>query len=77
MDLITRVIEVLSENLGIEEKNISTDSELEADLNMDGLDKIEIVFALEEEFGISLPEEEMDACTTVAEVVNMIQHAIE
>lgn len=55
--VFVRVREVISEQLSVEEREVSLDSHLSNHLNADGHDLIELVMALEEEFGIEIPDE--------------------
>ena len=67
-----RVRKILSENLSVPEDDISVDSRFQEDLDADSLDLVEAVLALEEEFGVSIPEEEMEGVKTVGEAVNLV-----
>ncbi|MEH2235315.1 acyl carrier protein [Nostoc sp.] len=55
--VFVRVREVISEQLSVEEREVSLDSHLSNHLNADGCDLIELVMALEKEFGIEIPDE--------------------
>jgi acyl carrier protein len=55
--VFVRVREVISEQLSVEEREVSLDSHLSNHLNADGVDLIDLVMALEEEFGIEIPDE--------------------
>jgi acyl carrier protein len=55
--VFVRVREVISKHLSIEESEVSLDSHLSNHLNADELDLVELVMALEEEFGIEIPDE--------------------
>ena len=67
-----RVRKILAENLSVPQDNITTESRFQEDLDADSLDLVEAVLALEEEFGVSIPEEEMDDVKTVGEAVNLV-----
>ena len=57
------------EQLGVKEDEISIDSSFVDDLGADSLDTVELVMALEEEFGCEIPDEDAEKITTVKEAV--------
>ena len=67
-----RVRKILAVNLSVPEDDVTTDSRFQEDLDADSLDLVEAVLALEEEFGVSIPEEEMEGVKTVGEAVNLV-----
>jgi acyl carrier protein len=68
-----RIIEVLSEELSVDPKNIGIDEKLE-DLDFDSVDFIEAVFALEEEFEVEFPSGFEDAnFVTLGDLVDLIR----
>ena len=66
----TRVRKIIAEQLGVDEAQVTNDKAFAQDLGADSLDTVELVMALEDEFGIEIPEEHAVKITTV-------QHAIE
>jgi acyl carrier protein len=72
-----RVRKILAENLSVPEDDVTTDSRFQEDLDADSLDLVEAVLALEEEFGVSIPEEEMEGVKTVGEAVNLVAAKLE
>ena len=71
-EVFERVKEVLTEQLGVDENEITDGASFQEDLDADSLDLVEAVLALEEEFGVSIPEEEMEGVKTVGEAVNLV-----
>ena len=67
-----KVIEIVSEQMGVDKGEISRDTSFINDLNADSLDIVELVMALEEEFGISIPDEEAENIRTVGDAVTYI-----
>ncbi len=65
-----RVKKIVVEQLGVNENEVSTGSSFVDDLGADSLDTVELVMALEEEFGTEIPDEQAEKITTV-------QHAVE
>ena len=64
-----KIKEILVEQLGIEEDEITTDSVFTDDLNADSLDLVELIMAMESEFGISIPDEDAEKISTVGDAV--------
>jgi acyl carrier protein len=71
--MLEKVINVVAESLGMEESEIKAESSFKDDLNADSLDLFEMVMALEEEFGVEIPNEDLEGITTVDDVVKYIE----
>ena len=72
MDVLEKVKEIISEQLEISLENIDSDSTFE-EMDADSLDLVELVMALEEEFGIEISDEEIENIKSVGDVVEHIQ----
>ncbi len=70
--IFEKVKETIVNSLGCDEANIVPEAKLAEDLRIDSLDAVELVMALEEEFGISIPDEELSSMLTVGDVVDCI-----
>lgn len=71
--MLEEVIKVVAESLGMEESEIKAESSFKDDLNADSLDLFEMVMALEEEFDVEIPNEDLEGITTVDDVVKYIE----
>jgi acyl carrier protein len=58
---------------GLDENKIVPSASLKEDLDIDSLDLVEIALALEDTFGMSLPEEDLEGITTISDVVSLIE----
>ena len=73
-EILNKVKKIVAENLAIEESKINDSSNFIEDLGADSLDQVELIMALEEEFGIEIPDEVAEKITTVAEAVKYIEN---
>ncbi len=65
--------EVMIDTLSCDEDKITLEASLADDLNIDSLDAVELVMALEEEFGVKIPDEELSTLKTVGDIVACIE----
>ncbi|MCL4820102.1 MAG: acyl carrier protein [Vicinamibacteria bacterium] len=68
-----RVKKIIVEQLGVEEDLVNPDASFVDDLGADSLDTVELVMALEEEFGVEIPDEDAEKITRVREAVDYIE----
>jgi len=73
MAIDDKVKDIISEQLGVKKEEIKPESSFIDDLGADSLDTVEVVMALEEEFGIEIPDEEAEKITTVGEAIKYIE----
>jgi acyl carrier protein len=71
-ELQKKVCSILAENLSVQEDKVTPDSRFQEDLDADSLDLVEAVLALEEEFGVTIPEEEMEGVKTVGQAIQLV-----
>ena len=71
--MFVKVKEVIEEKLNAEGMEITEDTSFKDDLNADSLDLFELVMALEDEFGIEIPSEELEQLNTVGDVLNYLR----
>lgn len=71
--MLETIKKLVAENLGIEEETITENASFKEDLGVDSLDLFELVMALEEEYDLEIPTEDLEKLTTVGEVATYIQ----
>lgn len=67
-----RVIRCISRSTGTPVSEITADSRLEGDLDLDSLDRLSVVMDVEDEFGVELPDDALENVETVHELVAML-----
>ena len=70
--MFEKVKEIIEEKLNVEGMEITEDSKFKEDLNADSLDLFELVMALEDEFGVEIPSEDLEKIVTVGDVISYI-----
>jgi acyl carrier protein len=68
-----KVKKIIIDQLGVDEAEVTSEAKFIDDLGADSLDTVELVMALEEEFGIEIPDEEAEKITTVRLAIDYIQ----
>jgi len=68
-----RVKKIIVDQLGVEEETVTPEASFVDDLGADSLDTVELVMALEEEFGIEIPDEDAEKITKVKEATDYIE----
>jgi len=67
--MLEKMKEIIAEQLGIEEESITENSKFKEDLGADSLDLFELVMALEDEYSVEIPAEDLEKITSVGEVM--------
>ena len=76
MAINDRVKKIISEQLGVEEEEVTPEANFVEDLGADSLDTVELVMALEEEFGIEIPDEDAEKIATVQNAIDYISEKV-
>ena len=73
MSVEQKVIEIIIDQLGVDEKQVNPEASFIDDLGADSLDTVELVMALEEEFDIEIPDEDAEKIATVQNAIDYIK----
>ena len=71
-EVFAKIREIVVEQLGADENQVTLDANFRDDLEADSLDLVELIMAFEEEFGGEISDEEAQKITTVGEAVNYL-----
>ena len=75
--VVERVHNIIAEQLGVEEAKINAEASFTEDLGADSLDQVELILALEDEFGIEIPDEDAEKIHAVGDAVKYIEEKAE
>ena len=68
-----KITEIIVEQLGVKPEEVTPEASFVDDLGADSLDTVELVVALEEEFGVEIPDEDAEKIQTVGDAVKYIE----
>ena len=71
-----KVKSIIAEQLGVKPDEVTTEASFIDDLGADSLDTVELVMALEEEFGIEIPDEDAEKMSKVSEAIKYIEEKV-
>lgn len=74
-EIESKVIEIVSEQMGVDKAELTRDTSFVNDLNADSLDTVELVMEFEDRFQTSIPDEEAEQIKTIGEAVSFIVKA--
>ena len=72
-----KIKEIIIEQLGVDEADVTPETSLTKDLEADSLDAVEIIMAIEEEYGIKVPDEEAEKFSTIGDIVKYVEENAE
>jgi len=73
LDIFSKVKDIVVEQLGVDEEEVTEQASFVDDLGADSLDIVELVMALEEEFDLEIPDEDAEKIASVGDAVNYIK----
>jgi acyl carrier protein len=73
MALFERVQSLIAKELKVEESQVTESASFDGDLKADSLDVVELVMALEDEFGVDIPDEDAEKIRTVGDAVRYLE----
>lgn len=71
--MLERMKSIIAEQLSVDEEAVKAEASFKEDLGADSLDLFELVMALEEEFGVEIPSEDLESIVTVNDVITYLQ----
>ena len=71
-EIEAKVIEIVSEQMGVDKAEIARETSFINDLNADSLDTVELVMEFEDEFDMSIPDEEAEKIQTIGAAIDYI-----
>ena len=72
-EIRAKIKSIVTEGLGVSEDQVTDDAQFSQDLGADSLDQVELVMALEEEFGAEIRDEDADSLNTVGDAIAYIE----
>lgn len=72
--MLEKLQEIIAEQLGIEAEEVKAESNFKDDLNADSLDLFEMIMAMEEEFDVEIPSEDLEQIATVQDIMNYLKN---
>ncbi|NIR17260.1 MAG: acyl carrier protein [Desulfobacterales bacterium] len=77
VEIKNRIVEIIANQLGIEEDDVTAEASVIDDLGADSLDVVELVMALEEAFDLEIPDEEAEKITSVQNIFDYMANALQ
>lgn len=74
MDTMEKVVTLLSEQLGVDKDKINAGSDVVKDLGADSIDVVQLLMAMEDEFGVTVTEDDASNLKTVGDIVSLIDN---
>jgi len=72
-DIRTKVIAIIVDKLGVDEKEVTETASFTNDLGADSLDTVELIMEFEKEFNIAIPDDQAEKIGTVADAISYIE----
>ena len=75
-DIELKIKKMIAEQLVVDESQVTNDKAFVADLGADSLDTVELIMAMEDEFGVEIPDDEAEKITTVQAAIDYVLAAL-
>ncbi|MBR5456424.1 MAG: acyl carrier protein [Bacteroidaceae bacterium] len=75
-EIESRVKAIIVEKFGVSESEVTSEANFTNDLSADSLDRVELIMEIEDEFGISIPEEQAEKIATVGDAVKYVEEKV-
>ncbi|AHB88513.1 acyl carrier protein AcpP [Thermosynechococcus sp. NK55a] len=75
-EILEKVKAIVADQLSVDAEKVVPEASFAEDLNADSLDSVELIMALEEEFGVEIPDEEAEKLKTVQDVLDFINNKV-
>jgi acyl carrier protein len=75
-DLVERIKKIICEQLDVAEEDVVPTASFVDDLGADSLDQVELIMAMEEEFNVSITDEEAEKIVTVQDAIDYVKKAL-
>lgn len=76
-DIKERIVEIIANQLGIDQEDVTPQASVVDDLGADSLDVVELIMALEEEFNLEIPDEEAEKIKNVQDIFQYMESALQ
>lgn len=73
-NMLEKIKEIVADQLGIDEDDVKLESNFKEDLEADSLDLFELVMALEEDYGVEIPSEDLEKIATVNDIIEYLKN---
>ncbi len=75
-DIAAKIKNIIAESLGVDINEVTDNASFVNDLGADSLDTVELIMALEEQFGIEIPDEDAEKMQTVGQAIEYIKNKV-
>lgn len=75
--IFDKIKEIIMEQLSVDESMVTMETNLMKDLEADSLDAVEIIMAIEEEYGIEIPDEDAEHFQSVSDIVEYVEEQVQ
>jgi len=72
-EITTKIVKIAAEQAGVSPDQVARETHFVNDLNFDSLDAVEFAMSLEDEFGVTVPDEEMENIKTIDDAIELVK----